>query len=83
MGKQSENIKHSHLRSSDSGVTPVGQSCDDGRGCGDESETSHLCAWVEGVSGQYLIWVVIGYLGGIWVWGVDCSRPVGLSPERW
>ena len=64
MGKQSENIKHSHLRSSDSGVTPVGQSCDDGRGCGDESETSHLCAWVEGVSGQYLIWVVIGIWKG-------------------
>ena len=36
------------LRSSDSGVTPVGQSCDDGRGCGDESETSHLCAWGKG-----------------------------------
>jgi hypothetical protein len=42
------------LRSSDSGVTPVGQSCDDGRGCGDESETSHLSCVGGGVSGQYL-----------------------------
>ena len=41
-------ITHLALRSSDSGVTPVGQSCDDGRGCGDESETSHLCAWGKG-----------------------------------